>query len=67
VHDRSQYPVRKGSLLDEPRDEALARLSPAERVSMVWQLTIQAWQFKEPTFREPRLRRDVVRIIRGAR
>jgi len=67
MRDRSHYFVRKGSLLDEPRDETLAHLTAAERVSMVWQLTIQAWQFKEPTFSEPRLRRDVVRIGRGGR
>jgi hypothetical protein len=41
------------------------QLSPAERVALVWPLTIQAWQFKDPTFRESRLRRDVVRLVRG--
>jgi hypothetical protein len=67
VTDRSHYPVRKGTLLDEPRDATLAHLSPAARIAMVWSLTVQAWQFKEPAFHEPRLRRDVVRTLRGGR
>jgi len=64
MSDRSHYRVRKGSLLDEPRDDTLEHLSPGERVGMVWQLSVQAWKFKDPTFRESRLRRDVVRVIR---
>jgi len=67
MRDRSQYPVRKGTLLDEPKDETVAHLSPSERVAMVWQISVQAWQFKEPTFHESRLRRDVVRTQRGGR
>jgi hypothetical protein len=66
MRDRSQYPVRKTSLRDTTPDTA-ARLSPSERVALVWTLTLQAWQFKEPTFRESRLRRDVVRTLRGGR
>jgi hypothetical protein len=67
VIDRSHYPVRKGTLHDESHDETLAHLSPAARIAMVWSLTAQAWQFKEPAFHEPRLRRDVVRTLRGGR
>ena len=65
VRDRSHYPVRKTSLADQDTDGSLARVSPAERVAMVWTITVQAWQFKDPSFRESRLRRDVVRIVRG--
>ncbi len=32
---------------------------------MVWTLTTQAWAFKEGSFRESRLRRDVGRVVRG--
>ena len=39
----------------------------ADRVALVWQLSVQAWQFKEPAFHESRLRRDVVRTLRGGR
>ena len=67
VRDRSAYRVRKTTLADEGRDPYLERLSPSARVAMVWQLTLQAWAFKEPGFREQRLRRDVVRTLRGGR
>lgn len=67
MRDRSHYPVRKSTLLNEPKDETVAKLSPSERVAMVWTLSVQAWQFKEPAFHESRLRRDVVRTQRGGR
>jgi hypothetical protein len=66
VRERSHYPVRKTSLDDKRHDEA-AHLSPAERVALVWPLSVRAWQFKEPAYRESRLRRDVVRTLRGRR
>lgn len=44
-----------------------ARLTPGERVAMMWQLALQAWMFKDGLVDEPRLRRDVVRVIRGRR
>jgi hypothetical protein len=63
--DRSTYPTRK-LLLGQPEDDRdYAMLRPGERMSMVWQLTLQAWAFKEDLRNEPRLRRDVVRVIRG--
>lgn len=63
--DRSAYPTRKLQL-GEPDDRRdIMRLTPGERVSMVWMLTLQAWAFKEDPGDEPRLRRDVVRVIRG--
>ena len=63
--DRSTYPTRK-LLLGQPEDDRYyAMLTPGERMSMVWQLTLQAWAFKEDLRNEPRLRRDVVRVIRG--
>ena len=63
--DRSKYPVRIRRLHD-PDDEAYVRaLSPGERLAMVWQLTMDAWAFKEGLTVEPRLRRDVGRVVRG--
>jgi hypothetical protein len=44
--DRSHDPVRKGTLLDESKDDTVARLSASERVAVVWPLSVQAWQFK---------------------
>jgi len=67
MRDRSAYRVRKTTLADEGHDPYVKTLSPSDRVAMVWQLTLQAWAFKEPGFREPRLRRDVVHTRRGGR
>jgi len=65
LKDRSIYRVRKVRLQDEGEDDSLRSLTPSERVAMVWQLTLQAWAFKEGRWVEPRLRRDTVRTVRG--
>ena len=62
--NRSNYRVQKLSLADQGDDQAYARMSPEERPAMVWTLTVQAWMFKEGRLDEPRLRRDVVRVLR---
>jgi hypothetical protein len=62
--DRSQWPTRKIRLEDEGKDSDVSQLTPSERVAMVWELTKTAWTFKDPSFRESRLRRDIVRVIR---
>jgi hypothetical protein len=62
--DRSEYPTRLRRLHDPEEDELRGR-TPEELVQMVWVLTLQAWAFKEGTLDEPRLRRDVVRVVRG--
>lgn len=64
---RAGYPVRKITLAEEGRDSMVSALSPAARVAMVWELTVQAWTFKDGSWHEPRLRRDVVRTLRGGR
>lgn len=65
--DRSHYPTRKLRLQDEGRGDDVRRLAPGERVAMVWQLTAQAWTFKDGHWDESRLRRDVVRTVRSGR
>lgn len=65
--DRSHWPTRKIALEDEGREPALGNLTPGELVEMVWELTLQAWEFKDGERREPRLRRDVVRVVRSGR
>jgi hypothetical protein len=63
--DRTQYHtrlLRKGEL--EPPDDALARLTPGQRMELVWQVTLQAYAFKEGLEHEPRLRRDVGGLVR---
>ncbi|MBI4539115.1 MAG: hypothetical protein HY704_06345 [Gemmatimonadetes bacterium] len=61
--DRSRYPTRRARFADGERD-AVRDLTPADRLAMVWQLTLQAWAFKGEIDGEPRLRRDVGRVIR---
>jgi hypothetical protein len=60
-------PVRKIPLADEGRSDDVQRSSPSERIAMMWQLTLQAWMFKDGLVHEPRLRRDVVRTLRRGR
>jgi len=63
--DRSRYPTR---ILRLGAGNALEpALTPQQRLAMVWTLTTQAWAFKEGSFRESRLRRDVGRVVRGRR
>jgi hypothetical protein len=62
--DRRDYPTRKLRLGEVEGDGGVGALSASERVMMVWQLTLQGWAFKEDLRDEPRLRRDVGRVIR---
>jgi len=55
------------SLAQEGRSEDVQSLGPSERIAMLWQLTLQAWMFKDGLVDEPRLRRDVVRTLRRRR
>lgn len=64
--DRSHYPVRKLKLSEEGSEPA-STLTPAERIALVWPLTVEAWTFKDGRFDESRLRRDVVRVVRRGR
>ncbi len=64
--NRSTYVTRKMTLLQEADDVWTDALDPAERLAMVWQLTLQAWAFKGLEH-EPRLRREVVRVARSGR
>jgi hypothetical protein len=65
VTDRSQWTVRKYKLGEEPEyDAATIAMTHGERIDLVWELTRTQWAMKDPTFRESRLRRDVVRVIR---
>ena len=57
--------VTKSTLQSQGADAFLAEATAAERIRMVWQLTLDAWAFKEPTVAESRFQRHVVRIVRG--
>jgi hypothetical protein len=59
----SGYRVRV-SRLGKEQDDDLSSSSPAERLMMVWDLSETAWTFTKGRGVEPRLRRDVVRVVR---
>jgi hypothetical protein len=63
--DRSNWPTRKLRLDDEDKYDDTLHLTPGERIAMVWEITKTAWTFKDSSFRESRLRRDVGRVVRG--
>ena len=46
------------------KDDGFVDASPQERISMVWELTKEAWYFKERKNVKQRLQRDVVRLIK---
>ncbi|HET8797508.1 MAG TPA: hypothetical protein VFO89_07470, partial [Thermoanaerobaculia bacterium] len=56
--------VRKTTLAEAGERDDEMTLTPGQRVEMVWQLTRDAWTFKDGRWDEPRLRRDVGRVIR---
>ena len=65
LKDKTTYQVRKIPLSEEGKHSDLSECTPSERVALVWQITAQAWTFKDGTWNEPRLRRDVVRTHRN--
>ena len=65
--DRTEYVTRKATLQSAAEADDVRSMTEGERVSIVWQLTREAWTFKDGRWDEPRLRRDVGRVIRGRR
>jgi len=43
VSERGSWPVRRFRLGAEPGDDLSASTTPAERIAMVWTLTLEAW------------------------
>jgi hypothetical protein len=56
--------VRVSSLRHESDKETRAETTPAERLQMMWQLTLDAWAFKGEPVAELRLPRHIVRVLR---
>jgi hypothetical protein len=52
--------VRKSSLHDPDENCDLKDKSPEQLIGMMWQLTLDAWSFKEKLDAEPRLQRHIV-------
>jgi hypothetical protein len=61
--DEPDKTIRVTRLADQGNETDLAHLTPGERMSLVWQLTLDAWAFKgEPV--ESAFPRHVVRVVR---
>lgn len=56
--------LRVSRLQDQGSEDDLAKTTPAERIEMVWPLTLDAWSLKEPMSAESRLQRHIVRVLR---
>jgi len=44
ARDRSSWPVRSYALGAEPGDDLSGSTTPAERLAMMWPLTLEAWE-----------------------
>jgi hypothetical protein len=64
MHKPNRQIERVGTLADQAKDDDLRDTTPAERMAMMWQLTLDAWSFKGEPIRESRLPRHVERIER---
>ena len=62
--ERRDYPVRFLHKGQDEGDPYLKQTTSAERLLMMWPLTIQAWAFKGEDIGESRLARHVVRVIK---
>ena len=56
--------VRKLTLSDEGNGPVYSSMTPEQRFSLVWPLTLSAWQFANPDGFEPRLQRHIARVER---
>jgi len=53
-------------LLEEERDTGYVQADMAELISMMWEITRDAWSFVKDQDAEQRLQRDVTALIRRA-
>jgi hypothetical protein len=59
--------VRVQKLAEQGNETDLDQSTPAQRLSMMWQLALDAWAFKGESLAESRLPRHVVRVVRRRR
>ena len=45
-------------------DDSFVDASPAERISMMWELTVEVWSLKDKSFAQRRLQRHITRLIK---
>ncbi len=51
-------------LPDQSGDFDLKAATPAERLSVMWQLSLDAWAFRGEPTAEPQLQRHIIRVFR---
>ena len=56
--------VRVSKLEEQDNSDDLRSTTPAQRLEMMWQLTMDAWAFKGEPIAELRLPRHIVRVLR---
>lgn len=56
--------IRVSTLREQNETDDLSKTTPAERLQMMWQLTLDAWAFKGEPIAELRLPRHIVRVLR---
>ncbi len=56
--------VRVLKLREQDKHDDLRSTTPAQRLGMMWQLTLDAWAFKGESVAELRLPRHIVRVLR---
>jgi hypothetical protein len=61
--NRENYRVRKFDR-HEVFDDDLKDAQPADRLAMVWQLTVDVWAFMGYDIAQSRLSRHIVRVVR---
>ena len=57
--------VVKSTLQEQNDDGYIANATPAERMLMVWQLTLDVWAFMDPENAKSEFQRHVIRVQRG--
>ncbi len=56
--------VRISKLEEQDKSDDLRSTTPAQRLEMMWQLTMDAWAFKGEPIAELRLPRHIIRVLR---
>ena len=67
IEKRRQTTLRIGTLREQGQEQDLRSATPAERLGMVWPLTLEAWGFAGDECAESRLSRHIVAVRRGTR
>ena len=59
--------IVKTTLQDQDDRGILSDATPAERMAMVWQMTLDVWTFMDPARAKSEFQRHVVRVERRGR